>query len=351
DTIIVRDGTYNENVDVNTSLTIKSENGTETTIVQVEDSNDPVFEVTADYVTITGFMVTGTTGTAGISLKSATHCNISNNTVSNNVYDPTPNISLNNSVYVSPIVLGGGIAWDGTYWYTFDSGHVSSTERIYQHYLNGTLTGLSWDYTTYVQWPGGITFHDGYIYMSENDGGHGGSYEKIHKWTTDGVHINSWDISSYMGYPLAIDSDEDSLYVGDFDAPHSIHIFNISTMAHEGVILNTHRPYGFTLNYDCGWYLISDQHGSTDRLYQHYINGTSTGWSMPFSCTSIKLVGTVLAGIDDNYIYFYDANYSNNGCGIYLASSSNNNIYLNNFIKNTNNFYSHDSTNIWNSTS
>ena len=45
DTIIVRDGTYTENMDVNKSLTIQSENGSETTVVQAVNPNDYVFEV------------------------------------------------------------------------------------------------------------------------------------------------------------------------------------------------------------------------------------------------------------------------------------------------------------------
>jgi hypothetical protein len=47
DTIIVRDGTYNENVDVNVAhITIRSENGSENCIVQAANSNDHVFDVT-----------------------------------------------------------------------------------------------------------------------------------------------------------------------------------------------------------------------------------------------------------------------------------------------------------------
>jgi pectin methylesterase-like acyl-CoA thioesterase len=58
DTIIVRDGTYTENIKVNEShLTIRSENESEATIVQAANLNDHAFEVTADYVNISGFMV------------------------------------------------------------------------------------------------------------------------------------------------------------------------------------------------------------------------------------------------------------------------------------------------------
>ena len=87
DTIIVRDGTYIENVDVNKPhLTIRSENGSENCIVQAAKPGYHVFEVTADYVNISGFTVieTGWWGKAGVCLDSADYCTLSNNNVSNN---------------------------------------------------------------------------------------------------------------------------------------------------------------------------------------------------------------------------------------------------------------------------
>jgi len=83
DTIIVRDGTYTENVDVNVdNLTIRSENGSVNCTVQA-NSNDHVFEVTADCVNISGFTIEGPTGySSGIYLGNGVdHCNISNNNI------------------------------------------------------------------------------------------------------------------------------------------------------------------------------------------------------------------------------------------------------------------------------
>ena len=88
DTICVKDGTYNENIDVNKGLTIQSENGTAKCVVRALNSNDHVFYVTANGVSIAGLTVQGATGPtyAGIYLKRANHCNITGNNVLSNRY-------------------------------------------------------------------------------------------------------------------------------------------------------------------------------------------------------------------------------------------------------------------------
>ena len=86
DTICVKDGTYTENVNVAKQLTILSENGSDSTILEAEYSSGDVFHVGADYVNISGFTVKGAMGAecAGISLTYAEHCNISGNDASKN---------------------------------------------------------------------------------------------------------------------------------------------------------------------------------------------------------------------------------------------------------------------------
>ncbi|MEA1893780.1 MAG: NosD domain-containing protein [Euryarchaeota archaeon] len=85
-TITVDAGTYNENVDVNKRLTLIGE-GADVVTVTAASTDDHVFEVTTDYVDISGFKVTGATGDyatgdykAGIYLgDGANHCNIADN--------------------------------------------------------------------------------------------------------------------------------------------------------------------------------------------------------------------------------------------------------------------------------
>ena len=86
-TITVDPGTYNENVDVTKSLTIKSTSGNPAdTIVQAASESDRIFDIKKDYVNISGFTVKGATGTysAGIRLYKVKYCNISYNNATGN---------------------------------------------------------------------------------------------------------------------------------------------------------------------------------------------------------------------------------------------------------------------------
>nr|AAU83887.1 cell surface protein [uncultured archaeon GZfos34H9] len=121
DTIIVRGGTYNENVKVNKRLTIRSNSGPAHTTVVAEKTNAHVFEVTANYVSIKGFTVKNAIGKneAGLHIYAglyihADHCNITDNRAVGNAYgfflsDSTKNTIRNNTASAN---YGDGIYLD-----------------------------------------------------------------------------------------------------------------------------------------------------------------------------------------------------------------------------------------------
>jgi parallel beta-helix repeat protein len=88
DTIIVQDGTYIENVNVDKeSLTIKSKNGAGSTFVQANNQDANVFDIRIDNININGFTVKGATGYingepgSGIYLQGANYCTLINNNI------------------------------------------------------------------------------------------------------------------------------------------------------------------------------------------------------------------------------------------------------------------------------
>ena len=59
DKIIVKDGVYHLNLDINKSITIESENGYTKTQIIAKNSGDHVFKLMTDHIQIKGFMITG----------------------------------------------------------------------------------------------------------------------------------------------------------------------------------------------------------------------------------------------------------------------------------------------------
>jgi len=96
--IYVCEGNYTENVDVNSPVELIGA-GMNVVTVNAKDSSDHVFNVTADWVNISGLTVTGATGSgkAGIYLN-ANYGNISDNNASDNDYGLRFEFSSNNTI-------------------------------------------------------------------------------------------------------------------------------------------------------------------------------------------------------------------------------------------------------------
>jgi parallel beta-helix repeat protein len=132
DTIIVHDWNYTENVCVPKRLTIRSDNGSANCIVTAASAGDHVFDVTADYVNISGFTVTmGTPGgwMAGVYLNTADHCNISNNIISKDYNGIQLLYSDNNTL------TGNNVSSNFNFGIQLSS---SSNNLIYDNYFNNS---------------------------------------------------------------------------------------------------------------------------------------------------------------------------------------------------------------------
>ena len=243
-TITVYPGTYTENVDVSKDrLTIRSENGADTTIVQAANPDDHVFEVAAGYVNISGFTVKGATaswkeegvrrGRVGIYVHSVKHCNI------------LDNIARENCIGIGP-------------------GYRADENRLADNDVYDNEVGIQICSSSYNS-------------LINND-----------------ALRNIWGI----------------VIVGHSPPPSSTSISSANSNSNEkgGVSIppfSAHQP------------LIH-----MSQALQNWI-------------------------ASNNMVINNEA--SNNDYGIYLRKSNSNIIYLNNFINNTYNVYSSDSTNTWNS--
>jgi len=102
DIIYVYNGTYSENVNVYTRVTLQGE-GANVVNVIANLTSTPVFYVMCDYVNISGFNVTGATTSSGFFISSRQHCNISDNNASGNshgiyLYDSNNNTLTSNTL-------------------------------------------------------------------------------------------------------------------------------------------------------------------------------------------------------------------------------------------------------------
>ena len=152
DTIIVRDGTYIENIVIYPPRTIRSENGSVNCIVQAADTSRPVFLGARGGITIEGFTITGATGPlsgyklAGIYLGFG-GCRILNNNITNNRYGIWWDGSGDNKIYLNNFIDNG---YDATT-YSISHNDWNSTSKITYTYKGNTCTsylGNYWDVYT-----------------------------------------------------------------------------------------------------------------------------------------------------------------------------------------------------------
>lgn len=127
DEIIVKPGTYVENINVTKNVTISSESGNPSdTIIRAARSSEDIFSIMANGVNIRGFTIKGTSY-SGIHFFGATDCHIQNNNLSNNscsidLYLFSSGNTLDNN-NITDSVTGISI---GDSWYNFLSSNFIS---------------------------------------------------------------------------------------------------------------------------------------------------------------------------------------------------------------------------------
>ena len=287
DTIIVRDGTYVENIDINKQLTIKSENGSSNCIVQAKNSEDHVFYVTADNVTIKGFTVTGS-GKAGIFLYKSNNSRIENVNASNNWYC--------------------GIHLD--------------------YSSNNTITGNTVLYNKF-----GICFCKSSNNIIANDTVSSNNYDGIHlSFSRNNIIANNNASNNYYGVSL-------------YESSNNTIVNNIASSNNcDGIILscssnNTIANNNVSSNNDYGIYLYNSSRNTITGntvLYNKfgiYFWKSSNNIIANDTVSSNNESGVYLRSSRSNAIANNNIS-SNNKDGIFLYESSNNNTITNNTISN-----------------
>ena len=375
DTIIVSDGTYNENVDVYKRLTIQSENGADVTIVQAASSSDHVFEVTADWVNITGFTVTGATDhgaspgliISGIRLSYACYCNISNNNASNNycgiylyyssdntltsntasdniygiwLWDSSDNTLMSNTAsdnkygihlcYSSDNTLMNNTASDnnycGIYLYYCSSNNTITSNTASDNY-KGIYIGYSSNNTLKNNTANSNTWHGIYLDYSSNNtltsntasNNKHGIY--LYEWSNNTLMSNTASNNSIHGICLWDSSDNTLMSNTASDNEYGIYLYESSNNTLKNNTANSNPWYGIYLD-----------HSSNNNITSNTASDNNYGIALWDSSNNTLMSNTA----SDNYngIYLWDSSNntltsntaSDNHYGICLRYSSNNTI-------------------------
>jgi parallel beta-helix repeat protein len=320
DTIIVKTGTYTESIIVYKRLTIQSETGADSTIVHAVNSH--IFNITADYVNITGFTIEDI---------------IANNTVKNNgasgisLMGSNKNIVANNTAKYNGkngIILG-----------------YSNDNRITD---NDASNNINFN---------GIVLTSSSNNKIRNNIATSNHFNGIGLWKSSDENIIANNTAEYNGkYGILLKYSNDNKIIANNTAKHNGNSGIILMYSNDNEIrnntANSNHYNGILLN-------NSNNNRITDNDASNTVNWD--GISLSSSCNnevrnnvanSNNYNGIVLWISSDRNIVANNTAKHNGGSGIIIKYSNNNKIYLNNFMDNgNNNAYSIGSTNAWNSPS
>lgn len=348
DMIIVRDGTYNEDIDVNKRLAIQSENGSTNCIVQAANSDEHVFYVSASYVNISGFTITGATwGTTVMYLDSVDSCNISTNNISNNGYmgiwlnDSSNNILTknnisnnldgikfelcnNNNTIIDNNILSN--KWYGIDFWHFNNNNIITKNNISNNGNDGIWISSFSDNNTLTN--NNILNNNGYgiwLDLSSNN-----------IVTNNNVSNNAYGIKVVSSYNVITNNNISNTCWGIElgGSNNTLTNNNISNICSEGIKISYSNSNIVSnnnmLNTEEGISLWCSNNNTIAKN-----NVSSSNWN-----------GIDLEGSNNNTITKNNIT-NNTQYGIYLDYSGDNEIYHNNFINNNKQAYDHHGFNEW----
>jgi len=332
DTIIVRDGTYVENIDINKPhLTIKSENGSANCIVRAAYSYDHVFYVTADNVYISSFTVTGAgRRKAGIFLYNSNNCRIENVNASNNMYgiylrssssNTISNNTASNNVYGIYLCSSNNIIANNTVSWNCNGIYLCSSNNTI---VNNTVSNN--DDGIYLVHSSNNTIVNNNVSLNCYDGIHL-VYSSNNIIANNTLFLNGMPVYTYNtvnGKALVYLENVNNYVVEDAGQVIAVNSNNI-------IVKNLNIPYA-----SVG---VEFWNTNNNKILNNIVSNNGREIDLEYSSNNTITNNSVSS---NNWAGIYH--------GIYLWSSSSNIIYLNNFINNKDQVYSYASTNIWNST-
>ena len=350
DTLLVSADTYNENVDVNLSVNLVGA-GVGVTIVNASNSSDHVFNVTKNWVNISGFTVTGATANtkAGIYLSNSNYSKIENVNASNNnwgidLWSSSNNTIANNTA--SSNNYGIRLTSSGNNIITDNNASSNDANGIWLEdssnnntIANNTASGNNW----------GIGLWSSSNNTVANNNASSNNYDGIVLDSSNGSTIadnTAWNNTRY-GIVLSSSSDNNLTANNMSSNTYNFYVNGGSISDFVQTIDTSNTVDGKAI------YYIKDVNSG---VYNLSLN-PEPGFFACINCNNVTVKDLTLTKNGQGVLFVNTANSSvlnvtgsNNEYGIYLESSSNNTIY-NNYFNNTANFYfGGTSTNDWNTT-
>ena len=335
--IEVGDCVYRENVEVTKSLTIRSLNGSANCVVLAADPDEDVLEILSNNVCISGFTVKGATARAGCGIYvRASHCNISNNNVTNNhrgICLHSSNTTLTNNTMsgnrYNLVVYGGKLS---NYVQNIDASNLADGKPVY-YWVSREDQQIP-DDAGFVGIVNSTNITVSNITLTNNSAGVLFAYTNDSRIENVTVSKNGRGIClecssnntltdntmSGNGYNLCVSGDTLSHYIQNIDASNFV----------DG------KPVYY-------WVSREDQQIPDDAGFVKVVNSvnitvsdlalTSNGAGVSFAYTTNSRIENVTMSDNDRSISLQDSSNNiliNNNGGIWLCSSSNNNVLMNN---------------------